>query len=269
MRSRKASFAYFGLGILFAVSVGCPARAEKQALSTVKGVVELFTSQGCSSCPPADKLLKTYADRSDVIALTLPIDYWDYLGWKDTFSSPRNTQRQRDYAQRRGDGAVYTPQVVVNGRLHVVGTSKSDIDAAIDNLSRQQPLSVPVSMVSDGRALVIRIGAAKDGAFIRDATVWLAVVQKKGEVEVGHGENEGRKLVYYNVVREMSAVGMWNGFADEIRLSRKSVMWQQTDGCVVLVQQGSGGPILGAAEWARPATGTAQNDSAPGEQQPR
>lgn len=264
MRSRKASFAYVGLSLLFTVSIGNPAGAEKQGLAAVKGVVELFTSQGCSSCPPADKLFKTYVDRPDVIALTLPVDYWDYLGWKDTFSNPRNSQRQRDYATRRGDGAVYTPQVVVNGRMHVVGTSKRDIDAAIETLSRQQPLAVPVSMVSDGGTLVIKIGASEDGTSIRDATVWLAVVQKKGEVEVGRGENTGRKLAYHNVVREMSPVGIWNGLADEIRLSRKSVMWRQTDRCVVLVQHGTGGPILGAAEWARPASGTARSDATEG-----
>lgn len=252
MRSRQASFVYVGLGLLFTASASQTARAAPRAAAAVTGVVELFTSQGCSSCPPADKLLKSYTDRSDVIALTLPVDYWDYLGWKDTFSSPRNSQRQRDYATRRGDGAVYTPQVVVNGRLHVVGTSKSDIDAAIKTLSLQQPLKVPISMNSEGGTLVIKIGASQDGASIRDATVWLAVVQKKGEVEIGQGENTGRTLTYHNVVREMSAVGMWNGLPGEIRLARRSVMWRQTDRCVVLIQHGSGGPILGAAQWTKP-----------------
>lgn len=249
MRPPQASFAYVGLSILMTASLGGAARAEPKAAAPVVGVVELFTSQGCSSCPPADKLLKTYVDRPDVIGLTLPVDYWDYLGWKDTLSSPRNTQRQRDYAVTRGDGAVYTPQVVVNGRMHVVGSKQSEIDRAINKLKGQYPFTVPVRMATDGDALVINIGSAKDGNSVSDATVWLAVVQKKGEVEVGRGENSGRKLTYFNVVREMSAVGIWNGQAEEIRLSRKSVLWRQTERCVALVQKGAGGPILGAAQW--------------------
>lgn len=252
MRSRQASCAYVGLGLLLMTLSAGTANAEPSSPKAVASVLELFTSQGCSSCPPADKLFKTYVDRADIITLTLPVDYWDYLGWKDTFSNPRNSQRQRDYALGRGDGAVYTPQIVVNGRLHVAGASKSDIDEAIKTLSETAPLTVPVSMSSEGNTLIIKIGASQDGASVRDATVWLAVVQTKGEVEVRRGENVGRKLTYYNIVREMSAVGIWDGLPEEIRLSRKSVMRRQTDKCVVLVQQGLGGPIFGAAAWAEP-----------------
>ena len=248
MRSRQASAACVGFGFLL-ISLGDAAQAEQKSAAHVTSVLELFTSQGCSSCPPADVLFKDYVDRPDVVALTLPVDYWDYLGWKDTFSNPRNSKRQRDYAARRGDGAVYTPQVVVNGRLHVIGTSKPDIDKTIDTLNREKPLSVPIAMTNEDGTLVINVGASKEAATVRDATVWLAVVQRKGEVEVGQGENTGRKLTYYNVVRQVSAVGMWDGMPEEFRLSHKSVMWQPTDSCVVLIQQGLGGPILGAAKW--------------------
>lgn len=249
MRLRLASLACAGICLLFPPFSGAPVQAAQEKDEAVIGVVELFTSQGCSSCPPADKLLKTYVDRPDTIALTFPVDYWDYLGWKDTFSSPRNSQRQRDYALTRGDGAVYTPQAVINGRLHVTGSNEKEINRTIRRLNRETPLSVPVTMASKSGTLIIDIGAAKDGTDPGDATIWLAVLQKEARAEVRDGENSGRKLTYYNLVRDMSAVGVWEGTPKQIRLSRKSVMWAGTERCVVLVQQEPGGPILGAAAW--------------------
>ncbi len=112
------------------VSVGEPADQP------FKAVIELFTSQGCSSCPPADAVLKTLSENPSIIALSLPVDYWNYLGWKDTFASPRNSDRQRNYARARGDGAIYTPQVVVNGLIPVNGASKSEIEHAIAETSK-------------------------------------------------------------------------------------------------------------------------------------
>jgi len=249
MQLRLASLACAGIFLLFSPSEGAPMQAAQEGAVPVIGVIELFTSQGCSSCPPADKLLKTYVDRPDTIALTFPVDYWDYLGWKDTFSSPRNSQRQRDYALARGDGAVYTPQAVINGRLHVTGSDEKGINRTIRLLNRETPLSVPVTLASKGGTLIIDIGAAKDGTDPGDATVWLAVLQKEARAEIRDGENSGRKLTYYNLVRDMSAVGVWEGTPKQIRLSRKSVMWGGTERCVVLVQQEPGGPILGAAAW--------------------
>ena len=107
---------------MFAAGV---AAGAAPALATTKAVIELFTSQGCSSCPPADALLGEYAKRDDVLALSFPVDYWDYLGWKDTLASHENTERQRAYAAARGDRQVYTPQVVVNGVEHMVGSTRA------------------------------------------------------------------------------------------------------------------------------------------------
>src|SRR6516165_10211815 len=101
------------------------------AQAQTRAVVELFTSQGCSSCPPADKLLGELAKRDDLLALSLPIDYWDYLGWKDTLASHDFSERQREYAQSRGDGAVYTPQAVINGTDDMVGSDRSAIESAV------------------------------------------------------------------------------------------------------------------------------------------
>lgn len=215
--------------------------------SKVRAVVELFTSQGCSSCPPADKLLKTFVDRPDVMALTLPVDYWDYLGWKDTFASPRFSERQRTYAKTRGDGAVYTPQAVINGRGHAVGFKKRLIDKAIMAFGKLAPLDLPVSVRSENNKLIIEVGKANVGAGAASATVWLAVVQKNGTVKIVRGENRGRKLEYFNIVRQITPVGMWSGEAERFELDIKSVSWPKMDACAVLVQDGIGGPIIGAA----------------------
>jgi hypothetical protein len=211
-----------------------------------KAVVELFTSQGCSSCPPADALLKSYINRPDVLALTFPVDYWDYLGWKDTFASPRFSERQRAYAKARGDGSVYTPQAVINGRTHAVGSRKKIIDKSIIAMDRLSPLSVPVDFRIEDKMMLIDVGPAPDGK-AGSATVWVAIIQKSGRVSIGRGENDGQTLTYYNIVRELTPVGMWTGEKDTIRLDTASVTWPKSNACAVLVQQGIGGPIIGAA----------------------
>lgn len=227
-----------------------PAQEDARLTSSrpVKSVVELFTSQGCSSCPPADALLKRYAERTDIVALSLPVDYWDYLGWKDTLASPRNTQRQRAYARARGDGEVYTPQVVVNGVAHTVGSNASRIDHALaESGAAFQARQVPVRVWHEGSALVVQAGEAPAGSDATEAIVWLAVVQKTVEVPVKRGENGGRTLTFYNVARELTPVGTWNGKSMAIRLARTALMRPETETCAVLLQKGEGGPIIGAA----------------------
>jgi len=214
----------------------------------IRGVVELFTSQGCSSCPAADAILKTYADSRDVIALSYPVDYWDYLGWKDTLANPRFTERQRAYAKTRGDGAIYTPQIVVDGVAHVAGNQRGEIDRVIEtNWPKFSGMQVPVRFWMQGSAIIIQAGAAPDGKDLKEATIWFAVVQKRAEVKVGKGENGGRTLSYTNVVRELAPIGMWQGQPLNIRLARTAILHPDTEALAVLIQQGDGGPIIGAA----------------------
>jgi hypothetical protein len=216
--------------------------------ATPTTVVELFTSQGCSSCPTADALLQSYADRPDVIALTLPVDYWDYLGWKDTLASPKFSARQRAYAKARGDGRVYTPQVVVNGLKHTVGSSAREIDRAIAVTNPKiEPIRVGVTVRSANDHLVIGLEAARDASKVTEATIWLALISRKVEVQIKRGENHGRTVVYHNVVREWMPVGMWNGTAATIKLAHHAVKQSDVDGCAVIVQHGDAGPIVGAA----------------------
>ena len=218
----------------------------------LKAVLELYTSQGCNSCPPADALLQSYTRRDDIVALTLPVDYWDYIGWKDTFASPKFSARQRAYAKIRGDGRVYTPQVVINGLAHVVGSSQRDIDRAIDDTAGQVAKArVPVSVRVEGDRVIVEAGDGTADATAKDATIWLAAIQPEGEVAIRAGENRGRSLKYYNIVRELMPVGMWTGKATRFEISRDALKVPGAERCAVIVQSGSAGPIVGAAMLAQ------------------
>ena len=217
--------------------------------SSAKVVIELFTSQGCSSCPSADALLESYTKRDDVIALSVPVDYWDRLGWKDTFASREHTNRQRDYAYARGDGQVYTPQVVVGGRLHVVGSSRSAIDGAIAaTKTALRESQVPLTVYFEDGALVVQVGGASAGTAIQNARLLLAVVQDAGKVAIRRGENADRTLSYYNIVRALKTIGTWAGTPSTLRVARSEFSVAGTQSLVVMLQNGAGGPIINAAQ---------------------
>lgn len=247
-----AGFAVAGLFATAAPAQDLPA-PDAHTPATVRpgpptAVIELFTSQGCSDCPAADALLKTYLDSRNVVGLTLPVDYWDYLGWKDTLAGARNVERQRAYATRFGIGTVYTPQAVVNGASEVLGSSASEIDRAMNATETALSVSrVPVHFWHYGASIIIEAGAAARDENPKDATIWLAVVQKSISVPVKAGENKGKTLTYYNVVRELTPVGVWNGRPTTIRLARAAIMRPETEDLVVLIQEAETGPIIGAA----------------------
>lgn len=227
-----------------------PAAGQAQAGQQPDAVIELFTSQGCSSCPPADKLLRELADNEKYIALTLPVDYWDYLGWTDTFASERNTERQRNYAKTRGDGAIYTPQAVINGTLHVNGARRNEITNAIKTTEKEfAERRVPIRFWNERNTLNIAIGQSQSGEEneTANATVWLGIVQNRGTVDVERGENAGEQLTYTNIVREMAPIGLWQGNPMHIRIPRGAVMMAQAQKIVVLIQENGSGPIIGAA----------------------
>ena len=213
-----------------------------------KAVVELFTSQGCSSCPAADAILGQLAQRDDVIAISLSVDYWDYLGWKDTLAQAKFSERQKAYAKVLGDGMLYTPQAVVNGVAHVNGSDEGKITNAIDKAAKNAgSTQVPVRLSAVDGKLVVDIGAATHGTTAKDATVWLAVMAQSVDVPITRGENKGKTVTYFNVVKELIPIGMWNGKAMTVQLERHSIMHAGAERCAVLVQQGRAGPIVGAA----------------------
>ncbi len=241
------------LGMLAIGQLIAPVAAQSDKAGTsgggeVRAVLELFTSQGCSSCPPADALLGKYAARKDIIALSLPVDYWDYLGWKDTLANPKFSARQKHYAKERGDGRVYTPQLVVNGLTHAVGSSADAIDSAIAATEQQFKANrVPVKVRIDGKRLIVETGDAPAGSAPQEATIWLAMVHREYEVKIERGENRGKAIKYVNVVRELNPIGMWSGKATTHTLSREAVTEPGNEMCVVLLQLGKGGAIIGAA----------------------
>lgn len=216
------------------------------ALAGPAKVVELFTSQGCSSCPPADAVLTELAADKSVLALTFAVDYWDYLGWKDTLASPENSERQRSYAARRGDRSVYTPQVVVNGEQHVVGSNRQ---AIADALERADPMTAEVALRYTADALEVNVsGALPKGA--RMANVLILQVSPREEIEIERGENSGRTVTYTNVVRRQQTIGMWSGGDETLRIPRMELKKTGGEKCVVVVQLiGEDGPgrIVGAA----------------------
>jgi hypothetical protein len=241
-----AIVALSSLGILLAPGDASAGKAASSA--QIKAVYELYTSQGCSSCPSADAVLGRLAKRDDVIALTLPVDIWDYLGWRDTLARSEFTDRQRAYSKMLGDGMVYTPQAVVSGLIHINGNSQDKIDRAIDKTAKLFAASrVPISLSAENGRLLIDIAAAPDGAPPKEATVWVAAISGSVEVPIARGENQGRTIVYSNVVRRLMPIGTWNGTEMIVKLDRHSVMGSGADRCAVLLQQGQGGPILGAA----------------------
>lgn len=222
------------LGVTFAAASAVNAG---QAYSAKPVVVELFTSQGCSSCPPANANFAALSERPGVIALSFGVTYWDYLGWKDTFAQPAFTQRQRDYEGALGHSSPFTPQIVVNGTKDVVGNVRADVERLID---RAEPGHGPaVNITREGLMLG---GGARPG---KPADVWLVRYDPRVvQVPVQRGENAGVTLPHKNVVRSLVRLGEWSGAPGRFAIP------PATDGLstAVLVQEPDGGAILAAGQ---------------------
>jgi hypothetical protein len=236
------------LGVCAIVAIIRPAHADPRA------VVELFTSQGCSSCPPADKIIGELAKDPSVIALSMPIDYWDYLGWKDTLADARFSARQKAYSQVRGDREVYTPQVVVNGSVHVIGSDRAGIESAIGSTGKvDSVMSVPVTMTLAGKQITVSVAASSKGQAEMHGEVWICSISKAIPISIGRGENRGREVTYYNVVRNLLKVGDWNGSSGSWTVPLENISREGVDAAVVYVQDGNRdkpGAMLGAAYTA-------------------
>jgi hypothetical protein len=249
MRLSLFLIAATGLGCCTAVAPLC---AQQKTVAAHRTVLELYTSQGCSSCPAADALLLQYAHRPDILALTLPVDYWDYLGWKDTLASRKFSDRQRAYAKSLGHGTIFTPQIVVDGRTDAVGSNRADIDKAVDQAERATAKTrVAIEIRPDSGFLVISAAGHPQGSAEKPATLWLATLSKHVEVPIQRGENRGRTGVYTNVVRELRPLGTWDGSPMTVRIADPKLEHTDVQGCAVLLQRNTTGPILGAALLAQ------------------
>lgn len=210
-------------------------------------VVELFTSQGCSSCPPADAYLQTLAKRPDILALGFHVDYWDYAGWTDPFSKPEFTQRQRVYAASFRDSYVYTPLMVVNGNTQGVGSDQEKIGQLIA-AEKSGSTFIPITLSGGPSGLKVDIAAADKGMASTTADIWLVRFEGEQRTSVLRGENRGRNAVDANIVRELVRIAEWTGapLHFEVVMPKRAAAgpW----GCAILVQAPRGGPILGAAQ---------------------
>ena len=216
---------------LLALTGACSTQSNAAVDTANPTVVELYQSQGCSSCPPADAVLNALADRSDVLALSFAVTYWDQLGWKDTFADPAFTQRQWDYARASGRTYVATPQMVINGSGVVTGGDPAQVDAAIRRGGR--PATGP-AIDRAGGALAIGTGKGS-------ATVWLVRYDPRTiAVPIRAGENGGRTIAHRNVVRQLVQLGQWTGAPLRLALPAAPAGLSSA----VLLQQGRGGAII-------------------------
>ena len=194
------------LAALTIAALGAGAAAAEEARGPV--VVELFTSQGCSSCPPADALLAELAPRDDVIALALHVDYWDYIGWKDSFASPVFTKRQKAYARAAGARTIYTPQMIVGGSAVLTGLKPMQL---VDLIREQGAAAPRVRILLTRAGDTVEIRAVAEPPLDRPATVQLVRYLPERRVEITHGENAGRAIAYANIVTQWQALGDWDG----------------------------------------------------------
>ncbi len=249
MESRR----YFRLAALVLAVAGFAGMAKADPNDRPRGVIELFTSQGCNSCPPADELFAEFAAKNDMVALAYHVTYWDYLGWQDQLGSKDNTDRQYGYMRAFGSRSVYTPQAVINGRTHVSGAKREDVTAALDNLNQTgQGMSVDLKVTQNSDTFTIDVGeAAGPGG---PAHVIVVHFQPPMAVDLQRGENKGRRVTYWNAVTDFHTAGMWHGKAQRFELPKSEV--EKKGGCAVLLQavgkDGLPGPILGAAIVRRP-----------------
>ena len=234
-----------GRSLAYLAVVVCASAATSTIChAQTRAVVELFTSQGCSSCPAADRLLGELANDPTLVSMSLPIDYWDYLGWKDTLADPRNTARQRGYSKLRADREVYTPQVVVNGSYHVLGSDRAAIERVIAK-SRQNTsaLALPVSVsVASGK---LNASFTVDG---RAAEVWVVGLAKAVTVAISRGENKGKSITYHNVARSWLKLTSTDGKTWGVPLEQ--IEGEGVNRAAVIVQGGTiekPGLIFGAA----------------------
>jgi hypothetical protein len=245
------------VGAALVITAAAPAAAQSvgdrgagDRAAQPRAVIELFTSQGCSSCPPADKLLAELRDDSSLVTLSLPIDYWDYLGWKDTLAIPGHTLRQKAYSKARGDREVYTPQVVVNGVAQALGSDRAEIEKAVaQSRAKAKAPSVPIEVAVGDDQVTVTLANATAGAAM-GGEVWLCKLSRSETVRVGRGENRGRTLTYTNVVRGWVKLGTWTGKGETLTVPTDAIKSAGIDAVAVILQSGNlerPGAVLGAS----------------------
>jgi len=227
-------------GVALAASFSVPAAAQEQS----PVVVELYTSQGCNSCPPADALLSELARQPGIVALGFHVDYWNYLGWHDPFSNKKFTYRQKEYAMTFRQTGVYTPQIVVQGRHGEVGSDRKAVMQAIADARKTKPAATVLIEKLAGNRLKATVSAAAEA---KGADIYLALFDRRHTTKIPRGENEGKTLTNVHVVREWKKLGQFESEKAEFSIVAASEKGEKRGGAAIIVQQPRGGAILGAA----------------------
>jgi len=237
------------LAVLLMTKSSAGAEDRIQPLTTDNPVVvELYTSQGCSSCPPADSYLGDLAKRRDVLALALHVDYWDYIGWKDQFADPAYVGRQRAYAMTLGHHMVYTPQVVVAGAVDAQGADRAFIEQKIREAKARQRM-YPLEVARDPQTGQVLL-QLPEAPLPVPATIWLVTYQYKDQAEVGRGENSGRTLDSFNTVRSLQKVAVWNGHAATVPLQLDDkAKAARPNACAIVANLADYGPVVAAVAF--------------------
>lgn len=261
---RRFAWCFALSGMLAGFATLDTARAAMTAEPMV--VVELFTSQGCSSCPPANEFLGELAERKGLLALSYHVDYWNYMGWKDPYSSPQMTQRQRAYLPNLGQRYVFTPQMVIDGTAQGEGGSRSKIEALLvearKGIDKKLLIKVSRGGINEvkvglpGRKRMDKKKPADSAAppMTKTATLWLVAYDNKHATEVLKGENSGRTMSTYNVVRSLKPAATWQGKPMDVVLNLAEEIAAGYQNCAVLLQSGDGGRIIAAARLPMPVT---------------
>ena len=237
--------------LLASFAFAAHAGAGETLKSKPVGVVELFTSQGCSNCPKADRAIDRLANRNDVVTIAYHVDYWNYLGWEDTLSSKENTDRQYGYAKTLGIRNVFTPQIVLNGMRNTKLTDPERIVKELGSLrGTREGMPVQISAVLSPQEMAITVGTGAVSG-VEKADVVVAYFRKRSPVEIQRGENQGKTITYRNAVTKLETVGMWEGKTMTVKLPAALLAKRGFDGCAILLQvhdaNGNPGRILGAA----------------------
>lgn len=240
-----------GIAVLGSVQLATPARlAVANEVKAVKAVIELFSSQGCSSSPPANQLIEDFSKDQSLIILSFNVPYWDYIGWKDTLADQAFAKRQKSYAFARGDRSMYTPQAVINGRLHALGSDRKQIENALqEGQSNGLPLAINLTR-TDGKITVGVPAVNQTEISASGAEIWAFWIRKHVSVHIERGDNAGKTVLYHNSVTRIEKVGELAGSSSKIVALPSPDARQDVDRLVVLIQRRAAkgpGEILGAA----------------------
>ncbi|MEH6404949.1 MAG: DUF1223 domain-containing protein [Sneathiella sp.] len=226
--------------LLFIFALATTSSAFAGTARQPNAVVELFTSQGCSSCPPADSLMGELVKNPDVLGLSYAVTYWDYIGWKDVFGRAENDERQVKYRDKLDARYVYTPQMIIGGSEHFVGSNSAKLEDSLRD-HKGHAKSINLNWRFKGETLEIDLPATN-----KSAVIWQVDIDHTKEVNIRRGENTGKTITYHNVVRNTREIAQWDGQKTTLSLDLSLLMSEGRDGCAILIQKEGYGAILGA-----------------------